>query len=193
MLMVFTAGGIVPWSFAQVPDLEALERQLEERKSEEARQQARRAEEARRAAERCLQNRFEVVNEGVSDCQQNIIWAESDSEGKSTWPNAMSYCRAMGPGWSLPSVSQLQSLFDPDTPFSKPITETLVYTDTGKTETHTYTIYPVTNLIPLNLWYWSAEANGSSEAWLVGLVNGDRFSSRQSRSHSHRALCVRRP
>ena len=181
MLAVCIVGGIVPLSFAQVPDLEALERQLEERKEEEARQQARRAAEARRAEEARLRwNQFQSVSDGVLDRGQNVVWAAADNGGDINWPDATAYCRSLGPGWGLPSVSQLQSLYARDTPFSQTVSG--------------YTIYPATNLIRFTgRWYWSSEAQGSSHAWIVNLVGGNRYSLRQSDGNFSRALCVRRP
>ena len=177
LLMVFTAGGIVQWSFAQVPDLEVLDRQLEERKAEEARQQARRAEEERRAAERCLQNRFEVANGGVSDCQLGVVWASADNGRDINWPDSMSYCRSLGPGWGLPSVFQLLSLYARDTTFSRSVLG--------------FSIYPTTALIQFTAnWYWSAEVYGSSQAGGVDLAVGGWGWPPQS--SLGRALCVRR-
>jgi hypothetical protein len=178
---------IYPGAPAQVPDLEALERQLEERKAEErkaeerkAEEAARRAQEAQRAAEARLRwNQFERVGDGVMDRQQNSVWAAADNGRDINWPDATAYCRSLGPGWSLPSVSQLQSLYARDTPFSQTVSG--------------HTIYPATNLIRFTgYWYWSSEAQGSSEAWGVVLGLGSRHSTRQSTVNG-RALCVRRP
>ena len=138
--------------------------------------------EAEAAAHReSLEARFEVRPEGVFDVQQGVVWSAADNGTDINWTNAIAYCEAKGSEWRLPSVAELQSLYDETGAFAR----TMQYG----------TIKPATSRIGFSgYWYWSAEANGSSGAWGVFLGAGIRYSCLQSGVDcSTRALCVRRP
>jgi hypothetical protein len=122
--------------------------------------------------------RFRAVSETVlSDAQVSVQWTRADNGGDVNWSQAQAHCQGLGSGWSLPTVAQLQSLYDNNLPGIP----------CG------YYSCKVSNQFRLsNPWFWSSESNGSSEAWLVGLDNGGRDS--HSVGYSlFRALCVRRP
>jgi hypothetical protein len=122
--------------------------------------------------------RFQVVSDSVVlDTQGSVQWTRSDNGRDVNWSQAQAHCQGMGSGWSLPTVAQLQSLYDKNLP---------------GIPCGTFTC-KVSNQFRLsNFWFWSSESNGSSEAWGVALGNGDRDSTHVGYGIL-RALCVRRP
>ena len=126
-------------------------------------------------------DRFERVPEGVKDNEQNLIWAESDNGSDINWNDATRYCSGLGSGWTLPSSAALLSMYDASGKYPVPYVSGT-----------SYTVKPATPLIKITgLWYWANEQNGSSEAWYVGLPNGDRSADSFDDALKHRALCVR--
>ncbi len=118
--------------------------------------------------------RFHRAEVGVVDCAQRVIWAAQDNGSDLDWNQANAWCGSLGGGWQLPSVAQLQSLYDD----SKPWVDNV-----GK---------PATDLIRLSRSaFWSAERDGSTEAWYVSLRQGQQRSTDLSYSTNERALCVR--
>lgn len=115
----------------------------------------------------------------VLDTERNFVWADSDSGRAIGWEDAKQYCAGKGPGWSLPSVAQLQGLYD------------------GKySQSCRGFICNVTPLVRLsNYWFWTKENNGSSEAWVVFMTDGNKRSVEISFGVAKGlyALCVRSP
>ena len=129
-------------------------------------------------------DRFERVPEGVKDNEQNLIWAESDNGSDINWNDATRYCSGLGSGWTLPSSAALLSMYDASGKYPVPYVYNNGTTDNPK---------PATPLIKITgLWYWTNEQDGASEAWNVGLFNGNRLSSPVAYTSFRRALCVRR-
>ena len=127
--------------------------------------------------------RFERVADGVKDNEQNLIWAERDNGSDINWTNATQYCASLGSGWTLPSSVALQSMYDDSGKNTIPIN----YKGTN------YSIYVATPLINFTGGgYWTNEQNGASEAWVVNLVDGARYSVTVDDPDVLRALCVRR-
>lgn len=56
------------------------------------------------------QNRFATRENGVGDLELGIIWSSSDNGANITWDKAVDFCRGLGLGWELPSVTMLRSL-----------------------------------------------------------------------------------
>jgi hypothetical protein len=121
-----------------------------------------------------------TVDDGVlRQCGSGLLWTRSDNGSDVDWSHAQSHCRGLGGGWSLPTVAQLQSLYNKDLPG--------IPCGSGRT-------CEVSDRFRLsNTLFWSSEPNGSSEAWLVGLFYGDRYSGHVGTSSFRGALCVRRP
>jgi formylglycine-generating enzyme required for sulfatase activity len=119
-----------------------------------------------------------VSGDIVSDTRAGVEWTRADNGSKVNWSEAQSYCRKLGGGWNLPTREQLESLQNKDLPGIPCGQATCVVPNQFKLS---------------NLWFWSSEPNGSSEAWGVSLTNGARGSHRVGSSNGHRALCVRRP
>ncbi len=106
-----------------------------------------------------------------------LFWTRTENGRDVNWSQAQAHCQGLGSGWSLPTAAQLQSLYDKNLP------DIACGSFACK----------VSNQFRLSgYWFWSSESNGSSEAWGVSLVYGDRYSYRVGTS-DYRALCVRRP
>jgi len=126
--------------------------------------------------------RFQRVADGIHDLEQALVWADHDNGSDINWSDARNHCEARGPGWSLPSVAALRSLFDASG--ARPRTVTVH----GKM----YTVLVVTPMISLStLFFWSGEQHGDSEAAYVDFVNGTDAAGTVV-SNFARALCVRR-
>jgi hypothetical protein len=172
---------------AQRSKREADERtQRERREADERAQRERREAEARtrteaesRAATDAAARRFQAVSEDVLfDAQAGLQWTRADNGSDVDWSQAQAHCRGLGSGWSLPTVAQLQSLYDKSLPG---------FLCGGN-------LCRVPNLFRLSKdRFWSSEVNGSSEAWYVFLDHGTRYSFRVGASYNGRAMCVRRP
>ncbi len=117
----------------------------------------------------------------LRQCGSGLLWTRSDNGRDVTWSQAQSYCQGISDGrWGLPTTAQLQSFYDRNLP--------------GISCGYAPYTCPVSNQFRLSSWwFWSSEANGSSEAWNVNLFDGKRYSSLFGNGHSSRALCVRRP
>lgn len=141
----------------------------------------RQAEAARLAAEkpRASEKRFVANGDGtVSDSKTGVVWADRDNGSNVNWDTARQYCAGKGAGWQLPTVAQLQGLFDASGKYTQ---RCLSWT------------CPVTPLIRLSsIAPWSSETNGSFEAWIVDLTVGTRYSNPVAGAYVNRALCVRR-
>ena len=161
---------------AQRERREAEERAQRERREAEART---RAEAETRAATDAAARRFQTVSEDVLfDAQAGLQWTRADNGSDVNWSQAQAHCRGLGSGWSLPTVAQLQSLYDKNLPGIACGSETC----------------KVSNQFRLSrIWFWSSEANGPSEARYVDLTAGYRASFLVGGTHDDRALCVRRP
>lgn len=129
-----------------------------------------------------IDKRFTASGSGtVRDSQTGLEWAQRDNGQDITWNSARSYCSNLstaGGGWRLPSMDELQGIYDPSA------------TLTTSCGIGTCRVSPQFNLS--SYWFWSNESNGSSEAWGFALNNGDRYSNLLSNDGVRRALCVRR-
>ena len=131
--------------------------------------------------------RFTKVADGIADRDQQLVWASADNGSDINWGDAGRYCAAKGSGWTLPSVAALQSLYDASGTHRRDWKMT--YNGT------TYNVFakPATPLIQISSGgFWSNEADGSSEAWVVSLSLGLRGSYSVGVASGRRALCVRR-
>ncbi|MGE3480985.1 MAG: DUF1566 domain-containing protein [Gammaproteobacteria bacterium] len=135
---------------------------------------ARRAEEAARSRPHSY---LEDVGGGILlQPARSLQWTQSDNGSDIDWDAASGYCAAKGGGWRLPTVAELQSLYD----------ESLAGVPCGNL---TCEVSPLLRLT--SFWFWSNETNGSSEAWYVTLYNGHRNLGHRSYGLDGRALCVR--
>lgn len=112
------------------------------------------------------------------DVRTELTWTRADNGRDIDWPGARAWCAGKGSGWDLPTVVELQSLFNKSLPGTRCGTSTCRVAD------------------PLQLtqwWFWSREADGPSRARGVNLGSGFVHSSIVGDSGDTRALCVRRP
>lgn len=159
----------------------ALEREAQARRAVEAK--ARLEAETKAACDRGERSTMHpTVSSGVvRQACPGLEWTAQDNGRDVGWQEAQAYCRGLGGGWSLPTVEQLQWLYDANLPS---------FSCGGNT-------CRVSNQLRLSsFWFWSAEPNGSSRAWAVHFGNGERYPGSvdsPSGAYSSRALCVRRP
>ena len=162
-------------------EAERMEKEAEARARVEAKRMEKEAQRIalQRQAVPAMTARLQAVSDTVLfDAQQGLQWTRSDNNSDVNRSEAQSHCRSLGGGWSLPTVAQLQSLYDRNLPGVKCGKSTCEVSDQFRLS---------------DVWFWSSEPNGSSDAWLVILGNGDRFSYLVGLRNSLRALCVRRP
>ena len=128
----------------------------------------------------CANSNEAFVDKGngvVVQCASKLEWAESDNGFDINWNHATNYCNGKGGGWRLPSSEELQAIYD-----------TSLSVSCGQWTCHTS---PKIHLTAV--WFWSNQPEGSSQAWLVNLVNGGRAAYTVEHRDYMRALCVRRP
>jgi hypothetical protein len=159
----------------------ALEREAQARRDAEAKAaaEARAAAEAKAACDSGGPGAMPRIGSGVlRQCGTGVEWTAQDNGRDADWSEAQSRCRGLGGGWSLPTVEQLQSLYDARLPGIS----------CGNL------ICKVSNQFRLSdWWFWSSEPKGSSEAFLVNLSNGNQLSFHVGDRRNNRTLCVRRP
>jgi uncharacterized caspase-like protein len=121
--------------------------------------------------------RFELLQDGIRDNRQRVLWAVRDNGSNVGWREASEYCKTIGEGWDLPTVDQLLGIFDQSGVHSRKVSGVV--------------IQPATSLLDLkNCCYWSHEQNGI-EAFLVHLGRGFKLLLDFSVEGYARALCVR--
>lgn len=112
--------------------------------------------------------RFTERAEGRHDAELGVIWTMSVNEADIDWRGAKRHCESKGPGWSLPTVAQLQSLYE-----------------AGMTPAFTFRDDGISSL-------WSSEARTQESVYTVALWSGLRTSVAPTFSKEMRAFCVRR-
>lgn len=111
--------------------------------------------------------RFTERAEGRHDAELGVIWTLASNEDDIDWPGAKRYCESKGAGWRLPTVAQLQSLWE-----------------AGLAPRHRFSG-------PCCL--WSSEARTAESVHFVMLFGGVQSSVAPTFAKDMRALCVRRP
>jgi hypothetical protein len=181
--MKWTANGwFIAWAafvplFASAQTIDELEQRLKKLQSTEKERKVSQSKRQVPVQGRRPDTRFESHTDGVYDPERQIIWAARDNGSDVNWSQAQAYCAKLGPGWMLPSVAQLRSIYDASGAFAKNL--------------EFQQINPATDRIGLTgVWYWSAAPASSTEAWYVNLGDGVQYSI--DASIYLRALCVRR-
>ena len=172
---------------AEAARLAEEKRRAEAARSAEAKRRAEETEAARIAEEkrRTGAERFVANGNGtVTDTKTGLIWADSDNGSNINWRDARKYCAKKGEGWQLPTVAQLQELYDASGKLSQKVGANTCY---------------VTPLIRLSSsFFWSSdevkvEAKVDfGSVWLVNFDLGARYSTPFFFLANIRALCVRR-
>lgn len=148
-------------------------------KQDEDRQKLMAERERREVNDRAQQEAARVAEEDRKAREESARgpqWAESDNGADITWDEAKSYCASKGSGWRLPTVAELLDSYQSGQP-------TPCWLWTCKVASKSRLTGP---------WFWSNEPNGISDAWDVGLVNGERDTRWWGRNGA-RALCIRQP
>ena len=100
----------------------------------------------------------------IRDTQTQVLWTQADTGQDTDWNAAQAGCNQRGAGWRLPSVDELRALVGKPREFS--LSGAL---------------------------YWSADPNGSAQAWALSLAAGERQSYARNDAAFMNALCVRSP
>jgi hypothetical protein len=120
-----------------------------------------------------------------TDPATGLTWTAKDSGQDMTWQQAMGYCRnlrlAGRSDWRLPTVDELQGMYDTSISFTGPW---------GPDSTRTYHVKG--NLYLTGRQWSSSPGNAPGEAWSFPFNNGQRFSAQIGLSSIRRALCVHR-
>jgi hypothetical protein len=120
----------------------------------------------------------------LKDTKTGLEWTQSDNGRDIDWNGARNHCAARGGSWRLPSVAELQAIYDANVPSPKVCWHHIVASYTCK-------VSPLFNLTGPG--YWSDEASGSANAFGVSLAYGNRLFSLVGNADGYRTLCVRRP
>jgi len=111
---------------------------------------------------RCSPTRYQVQADGsVQDFATGLTWQRNVPTQNMTWSEAMTFCPTLGPGWRLPSPTELQTIVDPtqvdptQTPPRPPINGDA---------------FPNT---PVGFfWTSSPQAGNSGYAWYIAFIHG---------------------
>ena len=113
--------------------------------------------------------------EGVyCDPETKLMWTIKDSGKDVSWQEADQYCRSLPlaglSGWELPTIDELERLYDPQNSSEHKIRKPFQLT---------------------GYWAWSSTKEGSGSYWYFGFNVGKRFVPQTGVSYNTRALCVR--
>lgn len=128
-------------------------------------------------------DRWEHPGNGIlKDTLTQLEWSQDDNGDDIDWHDAKSYCDGKHNGWRLPSLQELESIYDKH--------------ERGVPCAHA--ICKVTSQFHLTgAWFWSAtqvgkdSTDGIELAWGVVMVNGAPTQNVREASYGSRALCVR--
>jgi len=126
---------------------------------------------------RAKQQAKELFDENiVADNAAGLMWTRNDNFGDVTWQEANQYCKSLTlaglSGWELPTIDELEKLYDPQNSRANNIRKPFRLT---------------------GYYVWSSTKGGkegSGSAWLFFFLGGRRVV--VSMDYSLRALCVRR-
>lgn len=119
-----------------------------------------------------------------TDPATGLLWAKTDNGSDVNRNQANAYCANLQfggkSGWRLPTVDELQGIYDPSVNISSPWPN-------GQTVT-----WHVKGNLHLSGWIWSSSQANASSAWCYDYIHGVRGSFLLDYSSFQRALCVRR-
>ena len=152
---------------------------------QEARDNAAREQEERNRQALEQSARDEYARPTWTDPDTGLIWTKSENSMDVNWKQATDYCQGLrlagNSDWRLPTIEELQGIYDP-------------YVDIpGRWTTGSSVTWHVKGNLRLSGWHWSSSRGAASgEAWRFYFDVGERYSSRLGFSSHGRALCVRR-
>ena len=140
-------------------------------------------------ADRNKQERERVAREEAAkftwtDPATRLMWVWKDNGTDVNWKQATDYCRnlrlADNSDWRLPSIDELQCIYDPNANVD------------GK-DTFRYDSHAKGELQLSNEWFWStSQGNAPWKAWAFYFNSGERALALLDAGGVKRALCVRR-
>jgi hypothetical protein len=175
----FAALAQVAQQKVQRESAEQEKREAEQRQQDEERQKLAVERARREADDRARQEAVRVADEqrkAREEAARGPQWAESDNGANIDWKEATAYCASKGSGWRLPTVAELQSS----------------YQSGQSTPCGPFTCNVASKSRLTAPFFWSNANKGSSEAWVVVLTSGGKFTHDAEDRNARRALCVRR-
>ncbi len=123
---------------------------------------------------------FAAAGDGViRNMLTGLLWTATDSNADVDWNQAQLRCKVQGDAWRLPSVAELNSLYDPAA------TETV---RCGSSNCKVPNGFKLTSARQ-----WTRERYAGEEAWSISLSKGNRATVSVHYGFHMRALCVRQP
>jgi hypothetical protein len=103
----------------------------------------------------CLPARYQIEAGGlVHDLTTGLTWQQTIDGVQYTWADATAHCAALGGGWRLPSIAELQTIVDDKKEY--PAADLDVFPDTPHDD----------------FWSASPDASGAGAAWYVDFFYG---------------------
>jgi hypothetical protein len=123
---------------------------------------------------------FAAVSDGViGNLATGLLWTAADNAADVDWNQAQLRCKIQGDAWRLPSVAELNSLYDP---------AATVTVRCGSSDCKVPGGFKLTSARQ-----WTRERYAGEEAWSVSLSKGNRATVSVHYGFHMRALCVRQP
>jgi len=120
--------------------------------------------------------KFTASGSGVlRQCGSNFEWTQADIGRSIDWSGAQAWCAGKGSGWDLPTVAELDSIYNENAPG----------TQCGTVKCRLGGPFQLTSS-----WFWSRDEDGPSRARIVHLGIGINLP--YDKGILGRALCVRR-
>jgi hypothetical protein len=155
--------------------------QEDDRRRIEAVADAARDRDEARAEERRAAERRRLKEVAVRDPATDLLWTRRDNGADLLWPEAVAYCEHLTAGgltgWALPSIEQLEALYDPAAPAD---------------DCETMTCHHRLGIDLSAPWIWSRSEDGEDGAWYLFFRLGRPTSLARFGSATARALCVSR-
>lgn len=127
-----------------------------------------------------LEARYEFTDRGtVIDSSTGLEWTQADNGSEIYWNEAKQWCNGRGAGWRLPTVEELQAIYDSSGTLSTPC------------GSKTCKVSPKFQFS--GWWFWTSDLNGSSNVFTVILYDGNRYPNYGNKKAKYSALCVTRP
>ena len=142
-------------------------------------------------------DRFRRVDSGacsnticVNDSSLKLAWAQNDNRISMIWKDAQWACQSMGPRWELPTLKQLQSLYNAKAQGVDNGRSFIRELESGE-QFSSYAVLTTTPFINLSqALFWSSEVKGPSETWGVDLSAGSQLAVAVGDKREAGALCV---
>lgn len=118
---------------------------------------------------------FEIAKGVLLHCGTHLAWTQSDNGIDVNWHEANSYCKAKGEGWRLPTLDELEALYD----------SSQSNACFPGVKCHVSPRFRLTSG-----WPWSSDNIDGMRAWYFSFDFGYRTAHRVEYRKGSRALCV---